>query len=184
MCFLSLGYKVEVILAFSFAFSDYMSGAVCCFFCCTAFYPSLTAWSVSSITWLRRGMLRGTSPPLTIIDYSIALFCLSSSFSFSPRSAIMLKRSSVIAILLPKAKNHTLPLIDLGIPSIHISRTRCFDFSFSQLGKISSSQMGFDFSSLLWRLSHSALFFTACFCLSFYLCKNNWGSSPGHLPLN
>jgi hypothetical protein len=111
-------------------------------------------------------MVLGISPPFTIIDYSIAPFCLSSSFSFSPLSAMILNKSSVIALLLPKAKNQTLPLIDLGIPYIHISLTRFFDFSLSQFGNISSSQILFVFSSRLCRFSHAALFFPASFCFT------------------
>jgi len=82
----------------------------------------------------------GTFTPCSISYCSRVLCYFKRDLSFAPRSAIISKRSLVIALLFPKAKNQTLPLIYSGIPSIHISRTRFVRLTLSQFGKISVVQ--------------------------------------------
>ena len=93
----------------------------------------------------------------------------------------MLKRSLVIALLLPNARNQTFPRIDLGKPSVHISLTRLLRLTLSQLGKISFSQTFFVRSSRFCFLSQLVRYLSIALIDSFFRFIYSIASSPGNL---
>ena len=81
----------------------------------------------------------GTGKPFSINVCSRAELYFNRVCRVAPLSAMISKRSRVMADLLPNARNHTLPLTSSGMPSIHISLTRLERLTLSQLGMISFS---------------------------------------------
>lgn len=86
-----------------------------------------------------------------------------------------------MALLFPKARNQTLPRIDLGNPSVHISLTRLLRLTLSQFGNISFSQIFFVRSSRFYFLSQSVRYLSICLTLSFLRFMYSKASSPGSL---
>jgi hypothetical protein len=81
----------------------------------------------------------GTGNPFSISFCSMFDWDFMSAFKVAPLSAIISNRSLVIALRLPKARNHTLPLTCSGMPYIQSSLTRLERLTLSQLGMISRS---------------------------------------------
>lgn len=115
-------------------------------------------------------IISGTFSPLSISNCSRAEWSLSNCFKTEPRSAMISNRFLVIALRFPNARNHTLPLICSGIPSIHISRTRLLLLTLSQFGKISSDHTLIIFFILtyFYHSSRSRFVYSAYFSRFFF----------------
>jgi len=109
--------------------------------------------------------------PFSMIASSILLFCFKSSLSLPPRSAIILNKSLVIALLFPNDKNHILPLIVRGSPSIHRSLTRLVFLTLSQFGIISVIHTFVDASILFNFYSYCSLFLSTISYYSLFLLR-------------
>ena len=83
----------------------------------------------------------GTLSPLSTSYCSSALCSFRRVRKTSPLSAIISNKFLVIALLFPKARNQTLPLIYSGISESHNSRTRFVRLTLSQFGKMSVIQI-------------------------------------------